>query len=71
MSPLNVGNKDAQVKKLSGVMIKAKSEEKAVKVTERARLPLAIKVKKLDTLPPGQQATSNIPKAIPGEGSNK
>lgn len=36
----------------------------AVKVTDRAVLPRAKWVKKLETFPPGQAATINIPNAI-------
>jgi hypothetical protein len=40
----------------------------AVKLTESATFPLARLVKKLETFPPGQAATRNIPKAMLGGG---
>lgn len=68
---LSSGKSDAHAKKPSGVRINAKSDEKAVRVTDKARFPFANSVKKFEALPPGQAATSIIPSANPGEGSNK
>lgn len=52
-----------------GVITMAKSVAIAVRVTERAAFPLDICVKKLETFPPGQAATINMPKAMLGMGS--
>jgi len=60
------GKMEHHTKKLTGVIMKAAKEEKAVSVTDSATWPRANCVKKFDTLPPGQQATNNIPNAIPG-----
>ncbi len=64
----NPGMSDAQNKKLTGVIINATSEVIAVRVTDKATLPLESKVKKLETFPPGQAATIIIPSAMPGIG---
>lgn len=64
----NSGMKEEKAKKLRGVMIKANMEVNAVSVTESARFPLASKEKKLEAFPPGQAATSNMPRAMPGSG---
>ncbi len=40
----------------------------AVRVTDRAELPFAKWVIKLEMLPPGQAATINMPRAILGSG---
>ena len=58
----------AQREKLKGVRKIADILEKAVKLTESAVFPFARLVKKLETLPPGQAATKNIPKAMLGGG---
>lgn len=42
--------------------------ENPVRLTESAVLPLARLVRKLETFPPGQAATRNIPKATDGGG---
>lgn len=70
ISVASEGKIDPHRKKLSGVIKKAPSEENAVSVTDNATCPRAICEKKFDTLPPGQQATSNMPKAMPGEIGN-
>lgn len=59
------GSKADQRKKLTGVIINAAKDENAVSVTDNATWPRASWVKKLDTLPPGQQATNSIPNAMP------
>lgn len=70
ISVASEGRIDPQRKKLSGVMKNAPSDVKAVSVTDSATCPRAICEKKFDTLPPGQHATSNMPKAMPGEIGN-
>ena len=62
------GRRPAYKKKLAGVSTKADKEEKAVKEIESAVLPPDNMVKKFDTLPPGQEATNNMPSARPIEG---
>lgn len=62
------GINDDQKKKLAGVIIKAKSEVKAVRVTESATFPPASNEKKLEAFPPGHAATKIIPSAMPGAG---
>ena len=42
--------------------------ENAVRLTDSAIFPLAKLVKKLETFPPGQAATRNMPSAILGGG---
>ena len=54
--------------KQSGVIKIAPALLMAVSEMESAVLPLARKVRKLETEPPGQQATSTIPSAIEGCG---
>jgi hypothetical protein len=54
--------------KLKGVITTESNVEMAVILTDKATLPLDIIEKKLDTFPPGQAATRNIPKAIPADG---
>ena len=52
--------------KFSGVSKLAESVAKAVRLIERAGLPLASAEKKLDIFPPGHAAINIIPKATPG-----
>ncbi len=54
----------AQKAKLTGVNTAAKLDEIAVMEIDKATLPFARLVAKLEMPPPGQQASSNIPKAI-------
>ena len=49
----------------------AETLENAVRLTERAVFPFARLVRKLDTFPPGQAATKNIPRATLGGGFSK
>ena len=55
--------------RLNGVIKIANKVAIAVSVTESAAFPLDKCVKKLETFPPGQAATINIPKAMLGIGS--
>jgi hypothetical protein len=65
----NAGSyKPAQIAKLSGVVKMDKIVVIPVKLIESAVLPLAKFVRKFETLPPGQAATKNIPKATLGGG---
>jgi hypothetical protein len=68
ISVVRPGIKDEKVKKLIGVMANASMDVIAVSVTDSATCPPANIEKKLEALPPGQAATNNIPKAIPGGG---
>ena len=53
---------------MKGVRNIEKRVEKAVKLTESAAFPFAKWLIKLETFPPGQAATKNIPKATDGGG---
>ncbi len=61
----------AQKEKLNGVKKMAATLETAVKLTESATFPWARLVKKLETFPPGQAATRNMPKAMLGGGLSR
>ncbi len=54
--------------KLNGVMNRAKTVVKAVRLTERATFALASIEIMFETFPPGQAATSIIPNATAGDG---
>ncbi len=69
MEPDVSGSNPLQNLKLSGIKTTARSVAIAVSVTDNARFPLATYEKKLETLPPGQEATNNMPSANPGNGS--
>jgi len=55
-----------QKAKFRGVKITARTVPMAVRLTDRATLALATLEIKFDILPPGQEATSNMPKATEG-----
>ena len=62
------GYKLPQKARFRGVMKIARELDTAVKLTESAVFPLAMAVMKLEIFPPGQAATSIIPKAKLGLG---
>ena len=56
------------MEKFKGVMKIALNVAKAVKLTDKAALALAIELMKLEMFPPGQEATKIIPNAMVGDG---
>lgn len=61
----------AQKAKLSGVKIGLNKVAIDVRETDKATLALANELIKFDMLPPGHEATKNIPNAKPGFGLKK
>ncbi len=55
---------EPQNSRFKGVIITANKVATAVRLTDKAELPLAKCVMKLEIFPPGHAATMNIPKAM-------
>ena len=62
------GSREAHNARLKGVEKTATELLRAVMLTDRAVLPWASQTRKLETLPPGQAATSIMPRATVGDG---